>query len=314
MPRVNGNSPHIAVLGSINMDLVVECERLVRPGETILATSAKELPGGKGANQAVAAARLGANVQMFGRVGDDAFASRLIEGLQKERIDVSGVKRSSETASGLAIVSVEASGENAIVVVPGANALVSATDVDEYAERIRGCDVLLLQLEIPIEAATAGIEAARRAGTWVILDPAPAISTLPESLFDVDLVVPNRSEAATILDRRVETIDDAVAAARAFVSRGVKNAIITLGKQGAVVCDGERAERIEPFAVKTSDTTAAGDAFAAAIAVRWSSGSSLFDAARYACAAGAVAASRPGAQTAMPSDRDVQELLAPLRG
>lgn len=302
-------SPRITVLGSINMDLVVRCQHLPRPGETIIAEDFREIPGGKGANQAVAAARLGASVSMIGRVGDDAFAGRLLETLRNEQIDTEAVLQTSDSASGVAIVAVEDSGENAILVVSGANARVSAADVAQHAERIRNSDVLLLQLEIPVETVLAAIRVARDAGVRVILDPAPVPGSFPEPLLHVDALTPNRSEAAAILGRGVDSADDARAAAHELVQRGARQAVITLGAEGAVLSDGHSEQWVPPFPVKTVDTTAAGDAFAAALAVRWAETHSLTDAVRFASAAGALAASRAGAQPGMPRRPDVDDLV-----
>ncbi|MDA1054868.1 MAG: ribokinase [Planctomycetota bacterium] len=301
--------PRIAVLGSINVDLVVRCLQLPLPGETIMATSSSEVPGGKGANQAVAAARLGADVAMIGRVGDDAFAKHLRDNLDREGIDTSRVLATESCSSGIALVAVEQSGENSIIVVPGANGRLDAEDVASAADIIRGSDLLMLQLEIPIEAVLAAIRIARAAGVRVVLDPAPTPAHFPLELFEVDVICPNQSEASAILGREVQSIADAQEAAGELHRRGVKHAVVTLGAQGAVASDGNDVSWFEPFSVKAIDTTAAGDAFAAALAVRLVEQDAMAEAVRYACAAGALAASRSGAQPAMPYHQEVIELL-----
>jgi ribokinase len=312
--------PRICVVGSINADLVVRCGRLPRPGETISARDVTEVPGGKGANQAVAAARLGADVTMIGRVGDDAFGQRLRNGLQENGVGVEYVLTTSECASGLAIVAVEDSGENAIMVVPGANGRLTPADVHAAGELIRRADVLLLQLEVPLETTIAAIQLARGCGTPVILDPAPAPtlddnhSAMLAELLKVEVACPNEAEALALTNVRIETVADAEQAACCLRSLGPKYGIVTLGAQGAVLCEPDtRPILIPAFDVRAVDTTAAGDAFAAALAVRLAQGAVIAEAVRFACAAGALAASRPGAQPAMPTAQAVADLMASAR-
>lgn len=201
--------PRIVVAGSVNMDLVVRSARLPRPGETIFGRQTQELPGGKGANQAVAAARLEADVSMIARVGDDGFGQRLRAGLQKEGIDVSRVAVTPQCASGLAIVAVEDSGENAITVIPGANGRLTTDDVRAASDLIRDADVLLLQLEVPLETVLTAIELARQSQTLVILDPAPAPASFPANLLSVDVACPNQTEAAALAGVAITNLDDA---------------------------------------------------------------------------------------------------------
>jgi ribokinase len=302
--------PRIVVVGSINMDLIVRSSRLPRPGETVIGRETQELPGGKGANQAVAAARLEADVSMIGRVGNDGFGERLRAGLQEERIDMSRVVVTPGCASGLAIVAVEDSGENAITVIPGANARVTAADVLDAADLIREADVLLLQLEVPLETVLAAIEMARRHETVVILNPAPAPATFSPELLSVDVACPNETEAAALTGITVIDLADANQAARRLRAMGARNAVITLGARGAVVCESDgQCEHVESFEVQAVDTTAAGDAFAAALAVSLARGKSISEGVQYACAAGALAATRHGAQPAMPTAAEVARLV-----
>lgn len=303
-------SPRIVVVGSINMDLVIRCPRLPAPGETVLATAADEVPGGKGANQAVAAARAGGRVSFVGRIGSDAFAPRLLESLRKQGIDTAEVSVAENCSSGLAVVSVDDAGENSILVVPGANAKVDTADLKGAAETIAEADVLLVQLEIPVETVAEAIASARQRDVRVILDPAPITATLPPELFDVDLICPNQAEASAIVGRQLLSVDDARDAVPELHARGVRNVIITMGGHGAVVSDGATAEVIRPFPVRAVDTTAAGDAFAGALAVQWARRDCIFDAARFASAAGALAATRAGAQPGMPHREEVERLLA----
>ena len=293
---MTANPPDIAVVGSINMDLVIRCATLPEPGETILAESSVEVCGGKGANQAVAAARAGGNVTMIGRVGDDAFAGRLVNNLRHEQICSDAVRITERCASGVAIVAVEQSGQNSIMVVPGANGHVDVEDVHTSREVISASHVVLLQLEIPAAAVLASIKIAREAGVRVILDPAPALRDWPIDLFNVDVLCPNESEAATLLGCPIGSLEDAAAGARRLHQLGVRHAVITLGSRGTMVCEGGSPRLIQPFRVTAVDTTAAGDAFAGALAVRWSEGASFFEAVRFANAAGALTASQQGAQ------------------
>ena len=299
----------IVVLGSINMDIVVGCTHLPGRGETIIADSSAEVSGGKGANQAVAAARLGADVAFIGSVGSDAFGETLLGNLKRENIDVSHVSRRAKCASGLAVVAVEDSGENSIMVVPGANGTLTAKEVSASADLIRASRTLLLQLEVPLKTVVAAIRIAHESDTRIILNPAPAPDPFPLELLDVDLICPNQSEAALILGHKVESVDTARHAVSELTRLGARNAAITLGAQGAVVGNGSSVEWIEPFAVTPIDTTAAGDAFAAALAVNWDAQTDLSDAARFACAAGAIAATRRGAQPGMPTREEVAGLV-----
>ena len=265
--------------------------------------------GGKGANQAVAAARLGADVTMIGCVGDDRFADHLLENLKREKIGVAHVARRSNCASGLAVVSVDETGENSITVVPGANGTVGVQDAVAAADVIRSSHTLLLQMEIPVETIIAAIKIARDSDTRVILDPAPAPKPFPSELLKTDLICPNQSEAGVILGREIGSVETARTAAKELTHNGAENAIITLGGQGAVLNDGGSPKWIEPFPIDPVDTTAAGDAFAAALAVRWAEDKSLLEAAEFACAAGAIAATRAGAQLAMPTREEIEQLI-----
>ena len=301
--------PRIAVLGSINLDLVLRCAKLPQPGETVLAGSSAETAGGKGANQAVAAARLGGQVTMIGRVGDDVFGERLLTGLSRENMDTSLVWPTAACASGMAIVAVEQSGENSIVVVPGANGKINNRDVAAAAGMIGSCDILLLQLEVPTEAVAAAIEVARTRGVRTILNPAPVHGPLSRELLGVDLICPNLHEAAAMLGRPLPSRADALPAALELNRLGPNSVVITLGSDGAVFSDGTQAEWVAPFVVNAVDTTAAGDAFAGALAVRLAEGTPLREAVKFACAAGALAATRPGAQPSLPSRIEVLKLL-----
>lgn len=303
------SAPRIVVVGSINLDLVVRCAALPRPGQTVTGDDLAEHGGGKGANQAVAAARLGAHVTLIGRVGGDGAGRRLRDGLAREGVNVPDDLVSAETTSGTAIIAVERGGENHILLVPGANALLTPADVERHADAIRSARVLLLQLEIPTGTVIAAARLAHAAGVKMLLDPAPAPQRLDPALYHVDLLSPNRSEAEALVGRALPTLDDVAAAAHELAGRGAGAVVITLGADGALLCVDGATRHLPTFPVDAVDATAAGDAFKAALALRWAEGATLEDAVRFALAAGALAASRPGAQPSLPRRHEVDALL-----
>ena len=302
--------PNIVVLGSINMDLVARCATLPAPGQTLTARSFAEIPGGKGANQAVAASRAGAAVAMIGRVGDDAFGSRLVADLRDDAIDVQPIK-TAPGSSGVAMITVADDGENQIVVVPGANGCMTPADVDQHADLIADADVLLLQLEVPVACVLRAIEIARAARTPVILDPAPTPAAWPRELLDVDLLCPNETEAASLTGLPVETTEQLEAAARRLHAAGARAVVITRGAAGALLFDGETLTHIDAVPCDAVDTTAAGDAFTAAVAVRWAEGNSLVESVRFGSVAGSLAASRAGAKPSLPTRNEIEERRSP---
>ncbi|MCG8652182.1 MAG: ribokinase [Pirellulales bacterium] len=297
---MTSSAPHIIVVGSINMDLLIRCARLPAPGETILAQSSTQIPGGKGANQAVAAARAGAEVTMIGRVGDDAFAGKLLDNLNRENVLTKHIRTSKDCASGTAIVAVETSGENSIMVIPGANETISPQEIAGAAEIIGAADALLVQLEIPIQSVSTAVDIARAAGVRVILDPAPISAPLPDLPLEVDLICPNHTEAAVLTGRTIQSVQDARRCIPILHRQGASNAVITMGNQGAVISDSHHITWLEPAEVSAVDSTAAGDAFAAALAVRLAEGATLQEAAQFANVAGALATTRWGAQPSLP--------------
>lgn len=303
------SSPKITVLGSINMDLVVRCAELPMVGQTILAHSSTEFCGGKGANQAVAAAEAGGDVSFIGAVGSDAFADRLLGNLSHHGIACEAIARRNHQASGLAVISVDQHGQNSIMVVSGANASVTRDEVLAAKAFIQRSDVLLVQLEIPLDAVLAGIEIAKEAGVRVVLDPAPAPSEFPPQLLAVDLICPNESEAAGLTGQRVESVEDARRAADALHQMGAQHVAITMGDQGTLLRSEGESRLIPAFPVSAVDTTAAGDAFAGALATRWSQTGDLFEAVRFANAAGALAASKHGAQSSIANREAIETLL-----
>ncbi len=303
--------PRVLVIGSINMDLVARVPAIPRPGETLTGRSLTFIPGGKGANQAVAAARLGAQVSMAGRLGDDAFSATLRHGLEATGIDTAAILSTPNTASGTAWISVADDGQNAITVIPGSNGLVTVEDVLGWEPIISASDLLLLQLEIPVDAVAAAIRLARRHGVRAILDVAPVPSApLPAECYNVDVMTPNQLEAELLTGLCVDSVDAAQAAAARLRERGARRVVIKLGSLGAWLTDADSTGvHVPPYSITPVDTTAAGDAFTAALGVVWSGGDSLHNAVRYANAAGGLATTRIGAQPAMPTRTEVDEFV-----
>jgi len=296
---------HIVVVGSLNMDLVVRSPRHPLPGETLLGSDFRTFPGGKGANQAVAAARVGGMVNMVGRVGRDEFGSVLLQNLAASGVNAAHVLPDAEAATGVALITVSDDGQNTIVVAPGANGQVSPADVQAAHAAFEEASVLLLQLEIPLPAVQRAIEEARRRHIQVILNPAPAQPLDPALLRQVDFLVPNRSELSLLTGEQ-----EVQSAARALLQTGVKCVVVTLGEEGAVVWEESGPTTIAPHSVKAIDTTAAGDAFVGAFGVALSQGRSPIEAARWGNAAGALAVTRAGAQPSLPTRAEVENLLA----
>ena len=300
----------IAVVGSLNMDLVVRSPRIPRPGETIIGSAYQQVPGGKGANQAIAAARLGALVSMVGRLGRDAFGDELIEGLAGAGVDQTFVVQDAEAATGVALIVVDDAGQNTIVVASGANMRLSPGNVDAAEGAIASADVLLLQLESPLETVIRAAEVARRHDVRVILNPAPA-SPLPDRLLAmVDVLIPNEGETALLTGMSVESLEQAESAALALLQLGVEAAVLTLGDRGAMLTQRGITQVVPAFQVQPVDTTAAGDAFVGGLAVALAEGLALADAVRWGNAAGALAATKHGAQPSLPTRQALERLLA----
>ncbi len=301
------SSPRVVVVGSVNMDVVARVETLPRPGETLTGRELVMNPGGKGANQAVAAARLGAEVAFVGRVGADGFGVELRRTLEEAGVDCRQLETISGVASGTALIHVDDAGENAITVIPGANACLTPRDIKEARPVMGEADVLLLQLEIPLETALAVIEEAMDLGVPVILDPAPAPRAVDKRLCRVDVLTPNETEAAALTG---DASPSAEATAEALRRAGARHVVLKRGAAGAVVLDESGTiSSVPAFSVSPVDTTAAGDAFTAALAVRWAGGIPLVQAVRFGCAAGALATTKVGAQSAMPTYDEVLSLL-----
>jgi len=300
----------IAVVGSLNMDLVVRSPRIPRPGETILGGELYTVPGGKGANQAVAAARLGARVSMIGRIGQDAFAASLLDNLLADGIDHAFVIQDEESATGVALIVVDDNGENSIVVSSGANMRLSPADVEAAESVIAAADLLVLQLEVPLESVIRSAELAQAHGVKVVLNPAPARPLPAKLLSMVDVLVPNESEAGLLTGMPAGTQTEAARAVEALLGSGVGTVILTLGERGALPARKGEMQVVPAFDVEPVDTTAAGDAFVAGLAVALAEGRGLYEAVRWGNAAGGLAATKLGAQTSLPTRQALERMLS----
>ncbi len=301
----------VLVFGSLNVDLSVRVPELPGPGETVLGGEFHQGAGGKGANQAVAAARLGAKTRIFGRVGDDPFGRMLLTALRRADVDTGGVRIDGDAPTGTALIVVGPDGQNQIAVAPGANGRVDPEDAHGLQVFMDSDSVLMLQLEVPAAASLAAARAARLAGARVVLDPAPAHATPPEELLSAAWVLtPNEVEASRLSGILVETVGGASEAGRALRRRWGTAVVVTLGARGAVVVDERGVTPIDACPVEAVDAVGAGDAFNGALADGLARGLSLVDAARRACAAGALATTRRGAIESMPTLAALERFLA----
>ncbi|MDV3308502.1 MAG: ribokinase [Cyclobacteriaceae bacterium] len=295
----------IYVVGSSNTDMVVKAEKLPSPGETVIGGSFLMNPGGKGANQAVAASRLGGRVTFVACVGNDIFGQHALEQFQKEKINTDFIVISSDHPSGVALINVDEKGENCIAVAPGANGQLSTTMVEQALTLIDGPAILLLQLEIPLETVEYAIEYGHKKNVKVILNPAPA-NKLSDSVFrDIFLITPNESEAELLTGIRVTNLESAEIAGEKLHEKGVRNVVITLGAKGAYLSSETTRKVIEGPKVTAIDTTAAGDCFSGALAVALSEDQPLEQAVAFACKAASISVTRMGAQSSLPYRKEI---------
>jgi ribokinase len=304
----------ITVVGSLNMDLIVRAARFPQPGETIHGRSFSTACGGKGANQAYAVARMGQPARMIGCVGDDSFADAMTANLHAAGVDTTGVLRKAGVSSGIAVITVDDSGQNEIVLAAGANALLDAAAVQVHAAQIQTSDAVIAQLETTLEATEAAMRLARAStgsasGTISIFNPAPGAPMPDELLALCDWVIPNETEAAVLTGMAVDGMDAAAKAARALKTRGARNVLVTLGSQGVWVDAAAWQGHVPAFAVTPVDTVAAGDTFIGAFASRLVEGASVQDAVRFGNAAAAIAVTRAGAQPSIPARAEVDAFL-----
>lgn len=298
--------PNILVVGSLNADLVVRTPRFPQPGETISGEDLQVIPGGKGANQAVAAARLGANVSMLGRVGKDNFGDFLLDNLQSNHVDTTLIQRD-DASTGTATIIVDSNGQNSIVLSAGANGKVSLLDVEHAS--FSTFDLLLLQLEIPTPTVLSATQLAKQHGVRVILNPAPAKS-LPDELISLaDFIIPNETELSLLTSMEVKDIPSAEKAARVLLAKGSQNVIVTLGSKGALIVNKETSTHVDTYHVDVVDTTAAGDAFIGGFANALLENKSLEESVRFGCACGALATTKFGAQPSLPMKEEVERLI-----
>jgi len=299
----------IVVIGSSNTDMIIKMHRIPKPGETIIGGKFNTAAGGKGANQAVAAARAGGDVTFIARVGNDMFGQLAMEGFKKDKINVDHVLTDNSEPSGVALIFVDDHGENSIAVASGANECLSVEDVENARASISSADVLLMQLETPIDSITAAAQIARDNDVKIILNPAPAQSLDDELLSMLNFLTPNETEAECLTGIKVTDIKSAKEAGQILLNKGLEIVIITLGNQGAIVVSETQAKLISGFKVKAIDTTAAGDTFNGVLAVGISEGRELKDAIKFANAAAALSVTKLGAQPSAPNRDEIGRML-----
>ena len=306
---------HIVVVGSLNMDLVVRVPHMPIPGETVLGNDFQNIPGGKGANQAVGAARMGARVTMIGKVGNDEFGKALTKNLANEGVDISHISVDEKEATGIAMITLDQNGQNSIVVASGANMALKPEDIRTAWKKISDIDVLVMPLEVSLECVEEAVRLATESSVKVILNPAPAQKLSDDLLKKVDVLVPNESETSLLTGLAVESIEDAKIAAKSLLEKGIGAIVLTLGSRGALlISENQPAIISTPYKVNVVDTTAAGDSFVAALSVGIVEGLPLENALRQATAAGALAVTKMGAQPCMPTKKEVNELMEEQRG
>ena len=297
----------ITVIGSSNMDMVVQVKHLPGPGETVLGGEFSQAHGGKGANQAVAAARAGGEVTFITAVGDDSFGAQFTHEFQSEGIDTQFVYTIEDTASGIALITVDSGGENSIAVAPGANAKLTPGHIKNARQIIEASAVVLLQLEIPLETVMAAVEIAAESDVDVILNPAPAQELPEELLSKVAYLTPNESEALLLTDHKNS---DPAETVKKLLQSGIRNVILTLGADGVYWANNQEQQKLSAFKVKPVDTTAAGDVFNGSLAVALSEEKPLSDAIQFASAAGALSVTKLGAQPSAPTRQEILTFLA----
>ena len=296
---------NICVIGSLNMDLVVNVDTMPKPGQTIIGSNFKEVPGGKGANQAVAMARLNGNVSMIGKVGEDGFGQTLINSLKNDKVDTTYIQ-TSKGATGVALITVDKNAQNSIVVSQGANFEVKEDDIDNNIEAIKNSDIVVLQLETPLNTIKYALNKAKELNKYTILNPAQAVKLDDEIIKNVDLLTPNETELEIISGVSIETEEDIQKAAQIMIEKGVKELIVTLGSKGSLYINKEKSMFKKAYKVEAVDTTAAGDSYTGALAVALSQDKNIEDAMDFASKVGALSVLKEGAQSSLPTLEDVK--------
>lgn len=300
----------LLVVGSLNMDMVLNVAHHPQPGETILGRSLTYCPGGKGANQAFAAGRLGADVKMIGCVGDDGNGQALIENLEKAGVDTSAIVSVDKEPTGLAVITVDDHAENCITVISGANFCLTPELIRQQENVIAACDYIITQLETPVDTVLALAEMVRKHGKCMVLDPAPARKDLPDALFPlIDIVKPNETELQILTGQKTDTREDIEKAARYLLGKGVSTVVVTLGDKGAALVDASGIRFFEGQKVVPVDTTAAGDTFTAAFVGGLAEGMTMASAIEYANKVSSIVVTRAGAQTSIPDKEEIKEIL-----
>lgn len=296
---------NICVIGSLNMDLVVNVDTMPKPGQTIIGSNFKEVPGGKGANQAVAMARLNGNVSMIGKVGEDGFGQTLINSLKNDKVDTTYIQ-TAKGATGVALITVDKNAQNSIVVSPGANFEVKEDDIDNNIEAIKNSNIVVLQLETPLNTIKYALNKAKELNKYTILNPAPAVKLDNEIIKNVDLLTPNETELEIISGVSIETEEDIQKAAQIMIEKGVKELIVTLGSKGSLYINKEKSMFKKAYKVEAVDTTAAGDSYTGALAVALSQDKNIEDAMDFASKVGALSVLKEGAQSSLLTLEDVE--------
>lgn len=296
---------NICVIGSLNMDLVVNVEKMPKAGQTLLGSNFKEVPGGKGANQAVAMARLNGNVTMIGKVGNDSFGETLVNSLKKDNVNTNYIQVE-EGPSGVALITVDKNAQNSIVVAPGANYKLTKEDIDKNIDAIKNSDIVVVQLETPLETIKYALKKAKELGKYTILNPAPAVVLEDEIIENVDLLTPNETELEIISQKSISNEDDINECAQIMINKGVKELIVTLGSKGSLYINKETSMFKKAYKVEAIDTTAAGDSYTGALAVAISNNKDIEYAMDFASKVGALSVMKEGAQSSLPTLIEVE--------
>lgn len=295
----------ITVVGSLNMDLVVNVEKMPKVGQTVIGSNFKEVPGGKGANQAVAMARLNGKVNMIGKVGQDGFGKELLNALKKDKVNIEHVKTEKNISSGVALITVNEDADNSIVVAPGANYELKKDDIDDCIDAIKESDIVVIQLEVPIDTVRYTLEKSKELNKYTILNPAPAVKLGDEIIKNVDLLTPNETELEILSGIQIKEDEDILSAAKSLINKGVKELIVTLGSKGALYINKDMHKMYKSYKVNAVDTTAAGDSFTGAVAVSLANDENIDKAIDFASKVGALSVTKEGAQSSLPYLKEV---------